>query len=196
LLWLVTNTRPRASITRFSRKVLGGICATVMAGIKRCIVPEKKCPAVLPARRKVGTRKGSAGPRGRHLDHAAATTARLQSMIYRCVDKALAAGVQMGLKDKYHRPHDAEITDEAKAWVVSIACTKPKDHGLAAELWTISALARFVSAGAEAAGSPAWPTLARAPCGASSTRTRSSLTRSATTWKSETRILIARCRKS
>ena len=46
-------------------------------------------------------------------------------MIYRCIDKALAAGVQMGLKDKYHRPHEPEITDEAKAWVVSIACTKP-----------------------------------------------------------------------
>ena len=73
-------------------------------------------------------------------------------MIYRCIDKALAAGVQMGLKDKYHRPHEPEITDEAKAWVVSIACTKPKDHGLAAELWSISALARFVSEGAEAAG--------------------------------------------
>lgn len=73
-------------------------------------------------------------------------------MIYRCVDKALAAGVQAGLKDKYHRPHEPEITDEAKAWVVSIACTKPKDHGLAAELWTISALARFVSEGAQAAG--------------------------------------------
>jgi transposase len=73
-------------------------------------------------------------------------------MIYRCVDKALAAGVQMGLKDKYHRPHEPEITDAAKAWVVSVACTKPKDHGLAAELWTISALARFVSEGAQAAG--------------------------------------------
>lgn len=73
-------------------------------------------------------------------------------MIYRCVDKALAAGVQMGLKDKYHRPHEPEITDAAKAWVVSVACTKPKDHGLAAELWTISALARFVSEGARAAG--------------------------------------------
>ncbi|QIE29329.1 IS630 family transposase ISCARN21 (plasmid) [Caballeronia sp. SBC1] len=72
--------------------------------------------------------------------------------IYRSVDKALAAGVQTGLKDKYHRPHEPEITDEAKAWVVSIACTKPKDHGLAAELWSISALARFVSEGAEAAG--------------------------------------------
>ncbi len=73
-------------------------------------------------------------------------------MIYRCVDKALAAGVQMGLKDKYHRPHEPEIGDEAKAWVVSIACTKPKDHGLAAELWSISALARFVSERAGAAG--------------------------------------------
>jgi transposase len=75
-------------------------------------------------------------------------------MIYRCVDKALAAGVQMGLKDKYHRPHEPEISDEAKAWVVSIACTKPKDQGLAAELWSISALARFVSERAEAAGFP------------------------------------------
>jgi len=73
-------------------------------------------------------------------------------MIYKCIDKALAAGVQMGLKDKYHRPHEAEISDEAKAWVVGIACTKPKDHGLAAELWSISALAKFVSEGAEAAG--------------------------------------------
>jgi transposase len=75
-------------------------------------------------------------------------------MIYRCVDKALAAGVQMGLKDKYHRPHEPEISEEAKAWVVSIACTKPKDHELAAELWTISALARFVSEGAKSAGFP------------------------------------------
>ena len=75
-------------------------------------------------------------------------------MIYKCIDKALAAGVSAGLKDTYHRPHEPEITDEAKAWVVSIACTKPKDHDLAAELWSISALARFVSEHAVAAGHP------------------------------------------
>ena len=75
-------------------------------------------------------------------------------MIYKCIDKALAAGVQMGLKDKYHRPHEPEITDEAKAWVVSLACTKPKDHGLAAELWSISALAKVVSEAAHSAGFP------------------------------------------
>jgi transposase len=75
-------------------------------------------------------------------------------MIYKCIDKALAAGIGAGLKDAYHRPHEPEITDEAKAWVVSIACTKPKDHGLAAELWSISALARFVSERAKAEGHP------------------------------------------
>ena len=73
-------------------------------------------------------------------------------MIYKCIDKALAAGVQMGLKDKYHRPHAPVITDEAKAWVVSLACTKPKDHGLAAELWSISGLAKFVCERASGAG--------------------------------------------
>ena len=75
-------------------------------------------------------------------------------MIYKCIDKALAAGVGSGLKDAYHRPHEPEITDEAKAWVVSIACTKPKDHELAAELWSIAALARFICERAEAVGHP------------------------------------------
>src|ERR1700677_1667877 len=45
--------------------------------------------------------------------------------VYKCVDKALATGVEAGLKDKYHRAREAVITPEAIAWVVSIACTKP-----------------------------------------------------------------------
>jgi transposase len=80
-------------------------------------------------------------------------------MIYKCIDKALATGALTGLKDTYHRPHEPEISDEARAWVANIACTKPKDHGLAAELWTISGLAQFVSQRADAAG---FPRLARA----------------------------------
>jgi len=35
--------------------------------------------------------------------------------VYTCIDKALAAGVQTGLKDAYHRPHEPEISDEARA---------------------------------------------------------------------------------
>jgi transposase len=72
--------------------------------------------------------------------------------IYKCIDKALAAGPDAGLKDYYHRPFDPTITDEAKAWVVNLACTKPKDHGLAAELWTLSELAKFTRKNAPEAG--------------------------------------------
>jgi len=63
--------------------------------------------------------------------------------IYKCIDKALAAGPEAGLKDYYHRPFDPVITDEARVWVVNLACTKPKDHGMAAELWTHKELAKY-----------------------------------------------------
>src|SRR5260370_8571172 len=63
--------------------------------------------------------------------------------IYKCIDKALAAGVQSGLKDRYHRPKEPVITEQAKAWVLSLACTKAKDHGLATGLWSLSPPARY-----------------------------------------------------
>jgi transposase len=61
--------------------------------------------------------------------------------IYKWMEKSLAMGIEEGLKDKYHRPKQAVITEEAKAWVISIACQKPKDFGYAAEVWTRKALA-------------------------------------------------------
>ena len=72
--------------------------------------------------------------------------------IYKCIDKALAAGIETGLKDKFHKPKDAVITEEAKAWVVNLACTKPKDHGYAAEMWTLSHLAKHSRKHAPTAG--------------------------------------------
>ena len=72
--------------------------------------------------------------------------------IYKCIDKALAAGIETGLKDKYHSPKDPVITTEAKAWVINLACTKPKDHGYAAEIWTLSHLAKHTRKHAPAAG--------------------------------------------
>ncbi|MBN1349469.1 IS630 family transposase [candidate division KSB1 bacterium] len=62
--------------------------------------------------------------------------------IYKCIDKALAMGIEIGLKDKYHSPKVRVITDEAKAWVVNLACTKPKAHGYAAEIWSHRLLAQ------------------------------------------------------
>jgi transposase len=74
--------------------------------------------------------------------------------IYKCIDKALAAGVDAGLKDYYHRPFEPTIDDAAKAWVINLACTKPKDHGLAAEIWSYSALAVYTRRHAPDAGHP------------------------------------------
>lgn len=72
--------------------------------------------------------------------------------IYKCIDKALAAGAETALKDKYHRPKEPVITEEAKTWVVNLACTKPKDHGYAAEIWTLAHLAKHVRTHASSAG--------------------------------------------
>ena len=47
------------------------------------------------------------------------------------------------------------ITPEAKAWVVSLACTKPVDLGLASKVWTHQALASYVRSHANEAGYPA-----------------------------------------
>jgi hypothetical protein len=58
--------------------------------------------------------------------------------IYKCIDKVIAAGPERGLKDMPHSPKEPVITEEAKAWVVSLACTKPKDLGYAAEVWSRS----------------------------------------------------------
>ena len=45
-----------------------------------------------------------------------------------------------------------EITGEAKSWLISVACTKPKDFGYAAETWTTRALTKHIQATAKDAG--------------------------------------------
>ncbi len=67
--------------------------------------------------------------------------------IYKCIDKALAKGVEAGLRDAYHGTEPV-ISDDAKAWVISVACTKPKEHGFAAEVWSYSALAKYIKGNA------------------------------------------------
>ncbi len=45
-----------------------------------------------------------------------------------------------------------EITGEAKTWLISIACMKPKDLGYAAETWTTEALTKHIRSHAAEAG--------------------------------------------
>ncbi len=78
------------------------------------------------------------------------------------IDKALAMGAEAALKDAYHRPRAPGITEQARAWVVHLACSKPKELGYAAELWTRSLLAQHVRREAMRAGHPSLSRAAKA----------------------------------
>ena len=82
--------------------------------------------------------------------------------IYHCLHKALAMGIEAGLKDAFHRPKEPVITGADKAWVVHLACTKPKELGYAAELWTRQSLAVHLRQQAQAAGHPSLAKAAKA----------------------------------
>jgi hypothetical protein len=78
------------------------------------------------------------------------------------IDKALAMGAEAALKDAYHRPRAPVITEQARAWVIHLACCKPKELGYAAELWTRSLLAQHVRREAMQAGHPSLSRAAKA----------------------------------
>ncbi len=69
-----------------------------------------------------------------------------------CINKYLEGGVENALYDAPGRGRNAEITDDEKAWVINIACQKPKDLGYSAEVWTRALLTKHINKYAEKAG--------------------------------------------
>src|ERR1700726_4192260 len=72
--------------------------------------------------------------------------------VQRCIERALAYGPLMALDDRPRPGKEPTITPEAKAWLVSLACRKAKDHGYPHELWTTRLLARHAREHGPAAG--------------------------------------------
>ena len=99
---------------------------------------------------------------GESVSQIARALKTTRKSVLKWIDKALQMGAEAGIKDTPHKPREAVITDDAKAWVVNLACTKPKDQGYAAELWTRSALARHVRKSAVEEGYPALAQAAKA----------------------------------
>ena len=69
-----------------------------------------------------------------------------------CINKYLEGGVENALFDAPGRGRNAEITDDEKAWIISIACQKPVDLGYSAEVWTRALLTKHINKFAEGAG--------------------------------------------
>lgn len=72
--------------------------------------------------------------------------------VERCVNKALQLGVAASLADLPGRGKPPKISAEARAWVLSLACQKPKELGYSYELWTTRLLASHVRAHCHEAG--------------------------------------------
>jgi hypothetical protein len=62
--------------------------------------------------------------------------------VQRCLARAARFGVMAALNDSPRPGKEPEITVEGRAWLVSVACQKPKDVGHPHELWTTRLLAR------------------------------------------------------
>lgn len=81
--------------------------------------------------------------------------------VERTVDRALHFGVEAALDDLPRSGRPRTIPDEARLWVVDLACQKPKDLGHPEELWTTARLAAHVRKHCEAAGYPSLAKLGR-----------------------------------
>ena len=75
-------------------------------------------------------------------------------LIERCIDKALAYGALPALSDLPRSGRPCEITDDARSWVLSIACQRPADIGYAAETWTYSLLIKHIRQKCKQSGYP------------------------------------------
>lgn len=78
-----------------------------------------------------------------------------------CLKKYKAGGLENALYDAPGRGRNAEITDDERAWVLSIACQKPVDLGYASEVWTYSRLTTHIQSIAEESGFPRLSTISR-----------------------------------
>jgi transposase len=72
--------------------------------------------------------------------------------VQRCLARATRFGTMAALDDSPRPGKEPEITVQARAWLVSLACQKAKDVGYPHELWTTRLLARHARDHAPAAG--------------------------------------------
>jgi transposase len=74
--------------------------------------------------------------------------------VQRCLHRAVRFGVMAALDDSPRPGKEPEITQDAKVWVVPLACQKAKELGYPHELWTTRLLARHIREHAVSAGHP------------------------------------------
>ena len=78
-----------------------------------------------------------------------------------CIKKYLEGGTDSALFDKQRKGRPVEITDDAVAWIIDIACQRPADLGYSQELWTLKNLHHHIQEHAVEAGYPRLSTITK-----------------------------------
>lgn len=91
---------------------------------------------------------------GSSVSEIARSHSMSRSAVNRVVNRALEVGALAALKDLKRSGRPRRLSMEARAWVVALACQKPKELGYPHELWTIDLLVRHVRSHCQEAGHP------------------------------------------
>ncbi len=78
-----------------------------------------------------------------------------------CISKFKEGGIQRALFDDQRKGRPVEITDDAVAWIIDIACQRPADLGYSQELWTLKNLHQHIQNHAEESGFPRLKTVTK-----------------------------------
>ena len=78
-----------------------------------------------------------------------------------CLSKFKEGGMQRALFDDQRKGRPVEITDDAVAWIIDVACQRPADLGYSQELWTLKNLHQHIQNHAEEAGFPRLKTITK-----------------------------------
>ena len=79
-----------------------------------------------------------------------------------CISKFNNGGLDAALFDAKRSGRPAEVSDDAKAWIINLACQRPADLGYSQELWTLAKLHKHIQQHAQQAGFPRLTTITKA----------------------------------
>lgn len=83
------------------------------------------------------------------------------STVQLCIKKYKNGGTDSALFDDQRKGRPIEITDDAVAWIIDLACQRPADLGYSQELWTLKNLHQHIQKNAVEAGYPRLETVTK-----------------------------------
>jgi transposase len=138
--------------------------------MRPALVLTKELQAKLEAISKSRTEKASRIERAKMLlayannasvSSIARTLSTNRPKVERCIDKALQLGVLAAIDDLPRSGKKVLVSPEARAWLVALACQKPKELGYSLELWTTNLLAQHCRKHSSEAGHPSLANISR-----------------------------------